>query len=189
MQISTYYDICGRYEFTIKPLSYYERRKIKIKLGYNAGLDELDNCKVIKIGNRYVTKYITKLDLSYKNLTNLPSSIWNLKLLTNLYLHENPISILPSSIGKLKLLKYLIISYTNLTNLPSTIGNLKSLMTMDITNNKLTGLPLSMGDLKSLKELYLYGNQLKYDHLNDLLGLLPNCKICTKSLRLSVSRS
>jgi len=84
-----YYDYHHRYEFTIAPLNYYERQKIKLKLRHNIDLDKLDNCRVIKVGNRSVTKYIT--NLSFKQLTS-PPVVNNLTSLTHLYLSNNQLT-------------------------------------------------------------------------------------------------
>jgi len=173
--VELYYDYQGRYEFTLAPLNYYERQKIKFKLRKNIGLNKLDNCRVIKIGNRSVTKYITGLNLPYNNiLTNLPS-IYKLKLLSFLLISNQQLQTLPSLICNLKSLKYLHFYNNQLTELPSTICRLKSLIFLNLTYNNLTNLPSSICNLKSLKSLYINHNQLTDEYISNIRRLLPNC--------------
>jgi len=178
-----YYDYKCRYEFTLKPLNYHNRQKIKFKLRYNIGLDKLDNYKVINIGNQNVTKYITAFDSIENHLTELPLIIYNFKSLTylcftankleyvpsficnfkflkSLNLSNNELKELPLSIGNLVLLEEISLGYNKLTEIPSSIGNLVLLTRLDICYNELTNLPSSIGNLVSLTRFYLHCNRL-----------------------------
>ena len=138
---------------------------------------------------------ITRLDISRKNLTNLPSSIGKLKKLMILDLEDNRLNSLPSSIGnlknlmyidlegnrlnsipesifKLKKLKELKLSQNYLESVPRQIGNLKNLMYLGLAGNKLTSIPKEIGKLKKLDVLFLGFNKLT--SLPDEIGRLPN---------------
>jgi len=182
-QINLYYDYKGRYEFTLAPLNYYKRKKIKFNLRYHGYLDELhelnklDNCRVIKIGNVSITKYIKGLHLNGNQLTKLPSIICNFKSLKYLYIYNNQITSLPSWICKLKSLTYLSLHDNQLTSLPSSLYDLKSLEYLYIYNNQLTELSSLVGNLKMLKVIYLYNNKLTNMQVSHIRGLLPNCSV------------
>ena len=91
------------------------------------------------------------LDLSYKNLTKLPSSIHVLKNLKILYVYNNKLTELPSLPPSLQSLS---VSNNKLTELPSL---LPSLQTLIVSNNKLTELPSLP---PSLQKLYVSNNKL-----------------------------
>jgi len=202
-QIYKYYEYKDRYEFTLTPLNYYERQKIKLKLRSSwyslehlYSLKHLDNCKVILIGNWIATKYATGLQLdntkltvlssmigklrllkylyiSHNKLTNLPASIGNLKSLKQIYIGGNKITYLPSSIGNLKSLECLYMPHNQLTELPSSIGNLKALKWLCIYDNPLINLPLSIYNLKALEFLSIHNNQLTDEYITHIYALLP----------------
>jgi len=176
--LNWYYDYQDRYEFTLKQLSYYKRQKIKFDLRLNRRLDKLDNCRILKIYDKWVTKYITKLDIGgwiyqYISLPILQYEITKLKSLTFLDIHCHKLKYLPSTIGNLKSLIHLDLSYNQLTYLPETIGNLKSLIFLNLHCNQLTYLPETIGNLKSLIVLCVSNNQLTYlpETINNLTSL------------------
>ena len=78
---------------------------------------------------------ITRLDLSAKNLTNLPPSIGKLKKLELLFLYRNNLTSLPKEIGKLKKLDVLFLGHNRLTSLPDEIGRLPKLTSIFIHSN------------------------------------------------------
>jgi len=197
-EVYDYYKFYGRYEFCLAPLNYYERQKIKIKLRKTGNLYLAANYRFIEIHGQIVTKYLTELYHDNKNLTNISSSICNLKTLIHLNLFNNKLTKIPSFICNFKLLTVMFLGNNQLTSLPSTIGNLKSLAMLSLINNKLTNLPSSMSDLKSLeyldlsfnhltelpsmisnfkslKYIYLNNNQLKNDYIIYVNNLLPKC--------------
>jgi internalin A len=102
----------------------------------------------------------TKLDLSSKGLTSLPSEIKELKNLTTLYISSNQLTSLPPEIAELKKLTELYISANQLTSLPSEIAKLKNLTELSISGNQLTSLPPEIAELKNLTELSISVNQL-----------------------------
>ena len=118
---------------------------------------------------------ITSLDISRKNLTNLPSSIGKLKKLEELILTDNDLTSIPPQIGNLKKLDRLFLGDNYLTSLPSSIGNLKNLMYIDLGGNLLNSLPESIFKLKRLEELKLSQNNLK--SVPRQIGNLKNLKV------------
>ena len=115
------------------------------------------------------------LNLSRKNLTNLPSSIGKLKKLEELILTDNDLTSIPPQIGNLKKLDRLFLGDNYLTSLPSSIGNLKNLMYIDSGGNLLNSLPESIFKLKRLEELKLSQNNLK--SVPRQIGNLKNLKV------------
>ena len=105
-------------------------------------------------------KKLEYIDLDNNNLTSLPSSIGNLEKLEHLSLKKNSLESLPSSIGNLKKLEFLMLNNNNLTKLPSSIGNLTNLIELNLEGNNLTKLPESIGNLTNLKILELDYNNL-----------------------------
>lgn len=103
---------------------------------------------------------LTFLDLGANQLTALPESIGKLTNLTSLNLSRNKLNTLPESIGKLINLTTLYLSHNQLTALPESIGNLKHLTSLDLSNNRLKTLPESIGKLTNLTSLDLSCNQL-----------------------------
>jgi internalin A len=65
---------------------------------------------------------------------------------------------LPESIGQLTQLQYLDLFNNQLTEIPESIGQLTQLQLLDFSFNQLTQLPEFLLHLASLKELYLHGN-------------------------------
>ena len=117
---------------------------------------------------------ITRLDLENRNLTNLPSSIGNLKKLEFFGSGDNRLNSLPESIGKLTKLESLKLSHNQLNSLPRQIGNLKKLMFLALAANKLTSIPKEIGKLTKLETILLGFNKLT--SLPDEIGRLPNLR-------------
>jgi serine/threonine protein kinase len=100
------------------------------------------------------------LDLSQKNLKEIPEEIFDLVDITTLNLFGNQITTLPSAIGKLVNLEELWVSHNQLTSLPPDIGKLVNLEKLYVFDNQLTSLPSEIGKLVNLKELVVSYNQL-----------------------------
>jgi internalin A len=79
-----------------------------------------------------------ELDLSGKNLTEIPEAIAKLTNLTQLYLYNNQITQIPEAIAKL----------TNLTQL-------------DLSGNQITEIPLEVLNTKNAKEIFNYLRQIR----------------------------
>jgi len=139
VQIYNYYNYHHRYEFTLAPLNYYERQKIKLNIRINKGLDKLDNYAFLQIGdNKKVTRYKKSLNLYDNRLTKLPSNICKLRSLQRLCLCHNQLTDLPLSLCKLKSLEYICMGENKLTHIPVCIGKLKSLRYYHISVTQMT---------------------------------------------------
>jgi Leucine-rich repeat (LRR) protein len=121
------------------------------------------------------------LDLSQKNLKQIPKEIFDLVEITKLYLSFNQITSLPSEIGKLVNLEELDVSSNQITSLPPEIGKLVNLEILDVSRNQLTSLPSDIGKLVNLEKLFVFGNQITT--LPSEIGKLVNLK------ELDVSRN
>ena len=117
-------------------------------------------------------KQLRILDLEDNRLNSLPSSIGNLKNLIYIGLEGNRLNSLPESIFKLKKLQELRLSQNYLESVPRQIGNLKNLTNLGLAGNKLTSIPKEIGKLKKLDVLFLGFNKLT--SLPDEIGRLPN---------------
>jgi leucine-rich repeat protein SHOC2 len=100
------------------------------------------------------------LELSGKEITNLPESIGNLTYLTRLNLGFNHLDRVPESLFKLINLIELNLKSNQLNSLPENIGNLDRLIELDLSFNQIASLPASFHRLTKLVELNLAGNPL-----------------------------
>jgi Leucine-rich repeat (LRR) protein len=112
------------------------------------------------LGQEYDINITTILDLSYKNLTEIPESIGMLSNLKRLDLAHNELTTLPESIGMLSNLEVLSLRMNNLTNLPESIGMLSKLEELYLQYNNLIDITESIGSLPNLQVLYLDNNKL-----------------------------
>jgi hypothetical protein len=109
------------------------------------------------------------------DLTDLPSSIQNLKKLKILYLAGNQFTKIPSPIFQLKQLEYLDISNNKLSELNDSIRVLKQLNKLSLCSNiELNLLPPHFCELKKLENLYLQDTKI---------NALPNCLNQINSLK------
>lgn len=102
------------------------------------------------------------LDLSYNYIKKIPNEIGKLVNLKTLLLLKNKITGLPPTIGHLKSLALLDISHNDFTTFPKEIGYLANLKSLDASYSKLKTLPLEFIELLSLKELYLEENPFEF---------------------------
>jgi Leucine-rich repeat (LRR) protein len=131
-------------------------------------------------------KFLTKLNLSYNQLTDLPPSLSECGLLTELDLSYNRLEFLPKSLMKLtKLLtfhlhhneikevdgkiitmfydlKLLTLQYNHVRELPKLFYSLKNIQFMDLSHNEINFLSDDIANFKLLKEWNVSYNQLVY---------------------------
>jgi len=133
----------------------------------------INNLQSLDLSNREITEIppeigqltnLEYLDFSYNRISKLPPEIGNLTNLKSLLLLKNEITVLPLEIGNLCKLTLLDVSHNRITELPHTIGYLTELKTLDASYCSIHTLPLSFTELLSLKELYLEENPLVFPH-------------------------
>jgi small GTP-binding protein len=115
---------------------------------------------------------LTQLDLTNNRLSALPPQIYQLTNLTLLSLRGNRLSALPSDIGQLTNLTQLFLSNNQLSVLPPEIGQLTKLTQLSLTCNQLSALPPQIYQLTNLTQLHLKDNQLSV--LPSDIGQLTN---------------
>jgi internalin A len=120
----------------------------------------LTNQELLQLLEQAAIDKVTKLDLSRKDLTELPPEIGQLTNLTELNLYNNKLTELPPEIGQLTNLTELDVSLNQLTELPPEIGELTKLRKLDLKLNRLSLLPLEIGKLIYLTYINLRDNRL-----------------------------
>ncbi|MGB9927179.1 MAG: COR domain-containing protein [Methanosarcina sp.] len=112
--------------------------------------------------------------LSWKDLVNVPSEVFELTHLEQLTLSNNSLTSLPSEISKLKNLKRLFLLRNHLTSLPPEILELEKLTELYLTGNELKEIPPEILKLKTLTRLHLAGNKLEKlpDEISNLENLI-----------------
>lgn len=108
---------------------------------------------------------VSKLDLSNKGLTKIPTEIFKLKNLSTLNLSNNKISSIPIEINELRRLKKLDVSNNKISNFYSQNCQLPKLEVLNLNNNFIKTIPIQIGYLNSLKILSIANNKLT--HLPD----------------------
>jgi len=101
-----------------------------------------------------------RLDLTRKNLTDLPDEIFDLPDLTELILYDNRLTALTPRIGELKTLTNLVLQGNRLRQVPPEIGELTELRMLALGDNRIASLPAQLWQLGKLQELLLGDNQL-----------------------------
>lgn len=105
--------------------------------------------------------YLVSFKMRHNHLRRLPVSLWSLKTLTTLDLSNNELEgILPKELGNLNRLRELGLEGNKLTQLPETIQELVYLEVLRVESNRLMALPSTIGRLKNLKTLSAHSNQI-----------------------------
>uniref|UniRef100_A0A3B4A8T7 LRRC8 pannexin-like TM region domain-containing protein n=1 Tax=Periophthalmus magnuspinnatus TaxID=409849 RepID=A0A3B4A8T7_9GOBI len=121
-------------------------------------------------------KSVEALHLNHNKLESLPPALFTLPKLRHLDLGHNSITVLPPDIGLLHNLQYFAINMNKLEVLPKQLFRCTKLKVLCLAHNALTILPETMGQLVQLTQLELRGNCL--DRLPAALG---NCRLLRKS--------
>lgn len=133
-----------------------------------------------------------ELDVSKKNMYELPKEIEKLSNLRILILDENNIKEFPNTLYKLKKLCVLSFSKNSISFISEEISNLENLVLFDACENNIAELPMSFYKLTKLEVLCLHANKLttvanEIANLSSLISLsLSNNDI--KNLPASISK-
>ena len=103
--------------------------------------------------------HLTHLNLSYNNLTEIPSTICLLLHLQEVLLRDNKLSQLPDEIVLLRKLELLDVSHNLLQSLPKDIGKMGNLKKLNVSYNLLNAIPSSLGYSPKLKLLLASNNR------------------------------
>ena len=115
---------------------------------------------------------ITKLDLSRKDITEIPECVGQLTNLEQLYLGWNKITKIPECVGQLINLQQLYLRSNKIIEIPECIGQLTNLEQLYLWGNKITKIPECIGQLTKLRGLSLKGN--KITEIPECIGQLIN---------------
>jgi len=118
--------------------------------------------ELIKIIKQAKNNGLKELNLSYKQIDEIPSEIGLLTELEELNLSRNQLKQLPSEIGNLTKLKTLLLSNNELNTLPESIGNLTALESLNLNGTNLKTLPHGIKNLKKLKSLKLLSTYIQW---------------------------
>ncbi|MBS0288530.1 MAG: hypothetical protein JSS07_00665 [Proteobacteria bacterium] len=124
---------------------------------------------------------LTKLNISYNQISVLPDAIGQLTGLREFNASYNQLTALPTTIEQLTGLEKLYVRKNALTALPNTIGKLGALTLLNANDNQIAFLPESIGQLSALERFYIHNNKL---------AVLPNSIIeCTELQSLTVTEN
>lgn len=122
---------------------------------------------------------IARLDLSFKNLTKIPTYVNLLTGLKELNLSYNYLRTLPKELGELKNLRVLDLGYNHFTEIPGCVINLDLLEMLNLEANHIKKIPKEISHLKELLDLNVFANQIT--GIPDEIGTL------TKLVRLNMA--
>jgi Leucine-rich repeat (LRR) protein len=105
-------------------------------------------------------KHYSTVILSNTNITRLPKTLPDFTQISTLDMSRCHMKELSPAIGSLTELRYLILDHNELSFLPETIGKLTKLLELNVAYNNLRELPGTYGFLSSLKFLNLSHNEL-----------------------------
>lgn len=126
-------------------------------------------CKHLDLSNKDITELpeeigelteIESLDLSFNHISELPESIVKLTNLKELFLMRNCVKSLPADIGKLQNLKSLDVSYNPIKSLPAQMGDLVNLQTFDASFCLLHSIPPEMVNLQKITRIHFDENPI-----------------------------
>lgn len=102
----------------------------------------------------------TELDLSNKNLTDLPDSLRS-SYAESINLSNNALAGIPDALTDVIHLTELDLSHNQIEEIPGEFSKLVSLNTLDLSSNQLKIIPEAINHLASLQTLNLNNNQIK----------------------------
>ncbi len=104
---------------------------------------------------------IEKVDISYNQLTSIPSDRLEYSKCRSLSIRGNKLQKFPNAISDVHTLEKLNLSENKISSIDDdAFDGLENLIELDLSFNELTYLPTSLGKLKKLKRLNLSGNKI-----------------------------
>ena len=120
-------------------------------------------------------KQVTKLNLSGKNLKEIPENVYDYTNLEKLDLSHNQIASIPQAILKLRKLRTIDLSFNKISVLQSSIFKLPKLRVLNLHGNEIQNLPKQVKD-SHLKILILSKNKFE-EKPEELLHSIANVDI------------
>jgi len=117
--------------------------------------------EVLELIQRAKDERARKLDLSKKNLTEIPPEIADLTSLQLLDLSNNQISEIPEALAHLTSLQRLFLYNNQIREIPEALTQLTSLQYLYLSNNQISEIPEALAQLTSLQLLDLSHNQIR----------------------------
>ncbi|RWS17808.1 uncharacterized protein B4U79_17833 [Dinothrombium tinctorium] len=106
--------------------------------------------------------YLTHLELTNCQLTEMPEKLANLTKLRVLNLSNNHLNVLDiNCFSNLSNLVHLNVSHNELPYIPLEIASLRNLIALDFSYNQINSLPFTLIRLVDLKELFISNNNIK----------------------------
>jgi internalin A len=116
--------------------------------------------EVLELIQRAKDERAWMLDLSNKNLTEIPPEIPHLTSLQVLNLNNNQISEIPEALAHLTSLQELDLSINQISEIPEALAQLTSLQYLYLSYNQIREIPEALAQLTSLQILNLSDNQI-----------------------------
>ena len=136
--------------------------------------DNGERTRISNTEDSYIVQYAKRqdwnnLDMSGQGLRNLTAPLFAYEFLRELYLASNHLTELPSSIGNLRHLSTLDISHNDLRTLPPELGMCVFLKNLLFFDNNIEHLPAELGSLYQLEMLGIEGNPLDQDTRSEVM--------------------
>lgn len=116
---------------------------------------------------------------NYKRYKNLKKAIKHKSEVIVLDLSRKELKEIPKEVFQLENLKVLILTDNQVEKIPSDIQHLKNLERLEMMKNKLTELPAELANLKKLKRINVAYNEVYEKDVKSLKEALPDCFIIT----------
>ncbi|MFN9672995.1 MAG: leucine-rich repeat domain-containing protein, partial [Microcystis sp.] len=116
--------------------------------------------EVLELIQRAKDERARELDLSNKNLTEIPPEIPQLTSLQSLYLDHNQIREIPEALAQLTSLERLYLGHNQIREIPEALAHLTSLRYLNLNNNQISEIPEALAHLVNLKRLVLKNNPI-----------------------------